>query len=76
MCFMPKAEVSDMRVVVSRFGFTKPKQWRTLLDKLKARQMLACATDQAVIYLTPGILITEQVVKILSESGFEACRIS
>jgi hypothetical protein len=71
MYFMPHADLRDTQVLVSRFGFTQPKQWRTLLDKLKAQQMLALSADQAVIYLTPGTIATEQVVGILTESGFE-----
>jgi hypothetical protein len=40
---------------------------------LKARHMLGF-TDQAVIYLRPRAVPTEQVEKILAESGFKVSR--
>jgi hypothetical protein len=70
---MPKAKVSGTQVLVSGFGYTRPKQWQTLLDRLKARHMLGF-TDQAVIYLRPRAVPTEQVEKILAESGFKVSR--
>jgi len=75
MYFLPHADLSDTQVLVSRFGFTQPKQWRTLLDKLKAQQMLALSAGQTVIYLTPGAITREQAVRILIESGFEVCTV-
>ncbi len=69
---MPQAEVSDTEVIVSGFGFTKPKQWKTLQDRLKSpRKMRVDSADRAVIYLEPDALSTSEVVRILAESGFE-----
>jgi hypothetical protein len=68
---MPQAELSDTEVVVSVFGFPKPEQWQRLRGRLKSPEMLVASANQAIIYLTPGALTTKQVVRILTESGFE-----
>ncbi len=67
---MIRAEVWDAQINVSWFGHIENQKWPPLLEKLKSPGMYATSAG-VTIYFRPEMITTKQVVKTLTESGFE-----
>jgi hypothetical protein len=78
---MPKADVSEDRIVISECGQRSTDWWNTLLDKLKAhhipgryqdgKRMWADSRGNAIIYFTSDTVSPDDAVKMLGECGFD-----
>jgi hypothetical protein len=81
---MPKAEVSEERVVLSDYGHQSSEWWDALLNKLKShhipgryqhgRRMWADPLGNAMIYFTSDTVSVDKAVEILKQTGFEVHR--
>jgi hypothetical protein len=81
---MPKAVVSEERILISEYGQQSTAWWNALLDKLKAhhipgryqhsKRMWADSIGDAIIYFTSNTVSPDDAVKILKENGFDVHR--
>ena len=78
---MPKADVSEERIVIGKCGQRSTDWWNTLLDKLKAhhipgryqdgKRMWADSRGNAIIYFTSDTVSPDNADKLLEECGFD-----
>jgi hypothetical protein len=76
---MPKADVSEERIVISECGQRSTDWWNTLLDKLKAhhipgryqdgKRMWADSRGNAIIYFTSDTVSPDEAVKMLERAA-------